>query len=37
MKAGFTPYDTFKTGDGTDLLMELLPEDLDYGSGYARN
>jgi aminoglycoside 6'-N-acetyltransferase len=37
MKAGFTPYDTFKTGDGTDLLMELLPEDLDYGSGYARS
>jgi aminoglycoside 6'-N-acetyltransferase len=28
MKAGFTPFDTYQT----DLLMELLPEDFDYGS-----
>jgi aminoglycoside 6'-N-acetyltransferase len=33
MKAGFTPYDAV---DG-DLLMELLPEDFDYGAGYAQN
>lgn len=37
MKAGFTPYDRFETGDGTDLLMELLQEDFDYGSGYAQS
>lgn len=37
IKAGFTPYDRFETEDGTDLLMELLPEDFDYGSGYARS
>ena len=33
MKAGFTPYDE---ADGS-LLMELLPEDFDYGAGYAQN
>ena len=33
MKAGFTPY---AEADG-DLLMELLPEDFDYGAGYAQN
>jgi aminoglycoside 6'-N-acetyltransferase len=33
MKAGFTPYDEY---DG-DLLMELRPEDFDYGAGYADN
>jgi aminoglycoside 6'-N-acetyltransferase len=33
MKAGFTPYDE---ADG-DLLMELLPEDFDYGASYAQN
>lgn len=32
MKAGFTPYDTYETEGGTDLLMELLPEDMNYGS-----
>ena len=37
MKAGFTPYDRFETGDGMDLLMELLPEDFDCGSGYAQS
>lgn len=31
LKAGFTPYDTFETDNGTDLLMELLPQDLSYG------
>jgi aminoglycoside 6'-N-acetyltransferase len=36
IKAGFTPYERFEAEDGTDLLMELLPEDFDYGSGYAR-
>ncbi len=36
MKAGFTPYDVFEGADGTDLLMELLPEDLDYDSGYGQ-
>ena len=36
IKAGFTPYDVFETEDGTDLLMELIPEDFDYGSGHAR-
>lgn len=30
-KAGFTPYDSWKTDDGTDLLMELRPEDFDHG------
>jgi aminoglycoside 6'-N-acetyltransferase len=34
MKAGFTPYDTHVTDDGTDLLMELLPEDFTYAAGY---
>jgi aminoglycoside 6'-N-acetyltransferase len=33
VKAGFTPYDEY---DG-DLLMQLLPEDFDYGSGYEQN
>jgi aminoglycoside 6'-N-acetyltransferase len=33
LKAGFTPYDEV---DG-DLLMELLPEDFDYGAGYAQD
>jgi aminoglycoside 6'-N-acetyltransferase len=33
MKAGFTPYNVF---DG-DLIMELLPEDFDYGAGYAQH
>lgn len=33
MKAGFTPYDQYEN----DLLMELLPEDFDYGAGYAQN
>jgi aminoglycoside 6'-N-acetyltransferase len=33
MKAGFTPYDEV---DG-DLLMELLPEDFDYGAYHAQN
>jgi aminoglycoside 6'-N-acetyltransferase len=32
LKAGFTPYDEYEG----DLLMELLPEDFDYGSGYAQ-
>jgi aminoglycoside 6'-N-acetyltransferase len=32
-KAGFTPFDEV---DG-DLLMELLPEDFDYGAGYAQD
>jgi aminoglycoside 6'-N-acetyltransferase len=32
LKAGFTPYDEY---DG-DLLMALLPEDFDYGAGYAQ-
>jgi aminoglycoside 6'-N-acetyltransferase len=31
-KAGFTAYDEYKG----DLLMELLPEDFDYGAGYAQ-
>jgi aminoglycoside 6'-N-acetyltransferase len=33
MKAGFTPYDEYES----DLLMELLPEDFDYGAGYAQD
>lgn len=33
MKAGFTPYDEV---DG-DMLMELLPEDFDYGAGFAQH
>jgi aminoglycoside 6'-N-acetyltransferase len=33
LKAGFTPFDEY---DG-DLLMQLLPEDFDYGSGYEQN
>jgi aminoglycoside 6'-N-acetyltransferase len=33
LKAGFTPYDE---ADGS-LLMELLPQDLDYGAGYAQD
>jgi aminoglycoside 6'-N-acetyltransferase len=33
MKAGFTPYAEV---DG-DLLMELLPEDFDYGASFAQN
>lgn len=37
MKAGFTPYDVFQSEDGSDLLMELLAEDFDYGSGYAQD
>jgi aminoglycoside 6'-N-acetyltransferase len=36
MKAGFTPYETYATSDGTDLLMEMFPEDLDYGHGHAQ-
>jgi aminoglycoside 6'-N-acetyltransferase len=32
LKAGFTPYGEYEG----DLLMELLPEDFDYGSGYAQ-
>ncbi len=28
MKVGFTPFDTYES----DLLMELLPADFDYGS-----
>jgi aminoglycoside 6'-N-acetyltransferase len=35
LKAGFTPYGTWEHGDGTDLLMEMLPEDFDYGFGHA--
>lgn len=31
-KAGFTAYDEYEG----DLLMELLPEDFDYGAGYAQ-
>jgi aminoglycoside 6'-N-acetyltransferase len=31
LKAGFTPYDEYEG----DLLMELVPEDFDYGSGYT--
>lgn len=30
LKAGFTPYDMFESDDGTDLLMELLPQDMNY-------
>jgi len=37
MKAGFTPYATHERKDGTDLLMELLPENFDCGSAYAQN
>lgn len=33
MKAGFT---AFAEADG-DLLMELLPDDFDYGAGHAQN
>jgi aminoglycoside 6'-N-acetyltransferase len=33
MKAGFTPFAEHES----DLLMELLPEDFDYGAGYAQN
>jgi aminoglycoside 6'-N-acetyltransferase len=33
LKAGFTPYDEYEG----DLLMQLLPEDFDYGSGYEQN
>jgi aminoglycoside 6'-N-acetyltransferase len=33
LKAGFTPYDEYEN----DLLMVLLPEDFDYGSGYEQN
>ena len=33
MKAGFTPFGEHEG----DLLMELLPEDFDYGAGYAQN
>jgi aminoglycoside 6'-N-acetyltransferase len=32
LKAGFTPYDEYEG----DLLMELLPEDFDYGTGYSQ-
>jgi aminoglycoside 6'-N-acetyltransferase len=32
-KAGFTPFAEYEG----DLLMELLPEDFDYGAGYAQN
>jgi aminoglycoside 6'-N-acetyltransferase len=32
-KAGFKPYDEHEG----DLLMEMLPEDFDYGSGYEQN
>lgn len=35
MKAGFTPYDTVEQTGGTVLLMELLPDDLDYGHTYT--
>lgn len=31
LKAGFTPYGSFETVTGTDLLMELLPSDMQYG------
>jgi len=34
MKAGFTPYDSYEQDGGTSLLMELLPQDFDYGFGY---
>lgn len=30
LKAGFTPFDTYETEDGADLLMELLPNDMSY-------
>lgn len=36
MKAGFTPYDTWEQDGQTDLLMELVPDDFDYGSGYGQ-
>jgi aminoglycoside 6'-N-acetyltransferase len=36
LKAGFTPFGSCAHDGGIDLLMELLPEDLDYGSGYAK-
>jgi aminoglycoside 6'-N-acetyltransferase len=32
IKAGFTPYDEYEG----DILMEMLPEDFDYGSGYEQ-
>jgi aminoglycoside 6'-N-acetyltransferase len=33
LKAGFAPYDEYEG----DLLMELLPEDFDYGAAYAQD
>ena len=36
INAGFTPYDTFVSDEGSALLMELLPDEMRYGASYAK-